>query len=327
MLPLQRTERRHGRLVAMTVPPRIHILGTGGTISCLHNDDGDLIPSLQCSDLINRAGFATGADQPSITVEDIMTVDSSDVTLEDMDFLIDRVRAANSSGADAIIVLHGTDTMEETAFATARLCADLSCPIIFTGAQRPADDDNPDGPGNLRAAVNAALKLLHADSTGPLVRIAFGGQVLPAAGTTKWHTTEDVAFHPAGDIGEFGAVASTPSDRVPRLAGLQVPIIDAYAGADGAIIEHLAASGIDGLVVTALGSGNVPAPMASALEKLDVPVLISTRVPEGGVHFVYGSAGGGAELARHGVRSAGDLRPSQARMWLLTELASQKATA
>ena len=311
----------------MTVAPRIHILGTGGTISCLHNDDGDLVPSLQCADLINRAGFATGANQPTITGEDIMTVDSSDVTLEDMDFLIDRVRAAAASGAAAVIVLHGTDTMEETAFATARLCGDLSCPIVFTGAQRPADDDHPDGPQNLRAAVNTALKLLHVDSAGPLARIAFGGQVLPAAGSTKWHTTQDAAFHPAEDLGEFGEAASTPQGHVPRLAGLKVPIIDAYAGADGDLIEHLAASGIDGLVVTALGSGNVPAPMASALEKLEVPVMISTRVPEGGVHFVYGSAGGGAELARHGVRSAGHLRPSQARIWLLTELAVQRSNA
>ncbi|KGM19183.1 asparaginase [Corynebacterium auriscanis] len=317
----------------MTVPPRIHVLGTGGTISCLHNDNGDLIPSLQCSDLISRAGFATGAGQPQITGEDIMTVDSSDISLADMDFIIDRVRAAVLAGdseadevtpADAVIVLHGTDTMEETAFAVARLCADLSCPIVFTGAQRPADDGNPDGPLNLRAAVATATKLLNVDSEQSLVRIAFGGQVLPAIGTTKWHTTEDAAFRLAEGVDEFAVAASVQKDYVSRLAGLHIPIIDAYAGADGVLIEQLAATDIDGLVVSAMGSGNVPAAMAKALEALDVPVLISTRVPEGGVHFVYGSAGGGADLARHGIRSAGNLRPSQARMWLLTELAAQR---
>ena len=76
-----------------------------------------------------------------------MTVDSSDITLEDIDFIIDRIRASATDSqihADAVVVLHGTDTMEETAFAVARLCGDLSCPVVFTGAQRLADDDNPD---------------------------------------------------------------------------------------------------------------------------------------------------------------------------------------
>ncbi|MGV0409042.1 asparaginase [Corynebacterium resistens] len=308
----------------MTNPSRIHVLSTGGTISCLHDENGDLIPTLSCADLINRAGFATGSGHPTITGEDIMTVDSSDITLEDIDFIIDRIRASATDSqinADAVVVLHGTDTMEETAFAVARLCGELSCPVVFTGAQRPADDDNPDGPLNLRAAVATAVKLLHFDTSGPCVRIAFGGQVLPAVGTTKWHTTDDEAFHHAENVDDFAVVASSQDGTIPRLAGLNVPIIDAYAGADGTFIEQLAATGIDGLVISALGSGNVPATMATALRALDVPVLVSTRVPEGGVHFVYGSTGGGADLARQGIRSAGNLRPSQARMWLLTELA------
>ena len=95
------------------------------------------------------------------------------------------------------------------------------------------------------------------------MRIAFGGQVLPAVGTTKWHTTDDEAFHHAENVDDFAVVASSQDGTIPRLAGLNVPIIDAYAGADGTFIEQLAATGIDGLVISALGSGNVPATMAT----------------------------------------------------------------
>lgn len=198
--------------------------------------------------------------------------------------------------------------MEETAMAVHRFFSG-TIPIVLTGAQRPADDPHPDGPDNLRDAYNAL-------STTD-VAIVFGSHTLPAYGTTKRHTTEDQAFaHTCSD---------TPPDRLPSiapLAGHNVPIVTMFAGAGPELIP----SEVDGLILAALGSGNVPSAVVDVLRGANYPITVCTRVPEGAVHFVYGGAGGGAQLERWGLRSGGSLRPSQARIELLCELAVQRAT-
>jgi len=107
------------------------------------------------------------------------------------------------------------------------------------------------------------------------------------------------------------------------LAGLNIPIIRAWAGADDALIRALGP--IDGLVLEALGSGNVSACMGGAVAKLlrrGVPVVVATSVPYGEVSFAYGGAGGGSTLGDLGALPAGYLSAGQARIALATALAS-----
>lgn len=288
----------------MTTPTGpIIVLGTGGTISCTHADNGDLRPTYTTAELVAQADITAA----NVECRDIMQLDSSNITLTDIDALVAAIDRAITDGAAGIILLHGTDSLEETAMAIHRFFTG-SIPIAITGAQRPADDPNPDGPENLRAAF-AALDQ-------PEVMVVFGGEIMNAYGTTKRHTTEERAF--------ANTYLGNVPERLPRrapLAGLTVAIVTTYAGADAGLIPtHL-----DGLVIAAMGSGNVPSALADALPELGYPVTICTRVPEGAVHFIYGGTGGGASLERLGVRSGGSLRPTQARMEMLCQLAVDRA--
>lgn len=329
----------------------IVLLATGGTISCTHNPDGSLTPDLSATQLAEQAGL-------DVEGHDILHVDSSCLTLADIDHILAEVHRARRAGAHRVILTHGTDTLEETAMALDRLLP-AGGPVVLTGAQRPADDPRPDGPANLRAA---------AEVEAPRPTVCFGGSVFPAYGVTKVHTTSEAGFANPGfgpvhepypgvpDSRFAGAEAptagsATPQEPVagaplppvpdplvganaapPSLAGLTVPIVTAFAGADDSLIPAPGGGGtgggMDGLVIVGLGSGNIPAAMMPGVQRVldsGIPVTICTRVPAGGVHLVYGSGGGGHDLAAAGARSGGLLSPAQARMEMLCELAVRRA--
>ncbi len=293
--------------------PHVTVLGTGGTIACTTDAAGDLVPTCSISTLLSHAGIAPEA----VTARDVMQLDSSTMTLADLDALLVDIHSADGP----VVLTHGTDSMEETAMAVDRL---LGGPVVLTGAQRPADDaspEGPDGPRNLCDAVAAA-----ATAESPVV--ALGGKVVPAYGVTKVHTTADEAF---GSVGEprperLSSGAALSAGPAP-LAGLRVDVVPAYQGAEASLVDTAVAAGADGIVVAAFGSGNVGVLSDGVRRALDagIPVVVASRVPAGGVQLVYGGAGGGRAIARAGVRSAGKLSVPQARMELLCELAVRRA--
>ncbi len=319
---------------------QIPVLGTGGTISCTHSPEGDLVPTLTCADIVRQAHVPQGFEA---LPHDIMSIDSSSITLPQIDQLIAHIDSFYTPTPAGIVVLHGTDTMEESALAAA--CAlELPCPVVFTGAQRPGDDAAPDGPANLSRAFAA----LASGELSPDVHIVFGDAILPARGAYKAHTTAETAFHNA--LADSGQEAPSPgsagtgsgsketepeptsASAPPQIAGLNVPIVTTFAGDDGLLIRALRErdGAVHGLVLAAMGSGNIPTAVAAELSAWradrsaqagELPVVVCSRVPTGGVSFVYGGSGGGAQLARHGLRSGGALRPSQARIELLYEIA------
>lgn len=285
----------------------ISLLTTGGTIACTTDDNGALIPTVTGERLAAAAGVSA-----EVEITDLIRLDSSSVTLKELDQLVAQVHAELArEDTHAVVITHGTDSLEDTAAVLDLMHPDERAGVILTGAQRAFDRPDSDGPTNLADAVAAART-----HTGVLV--AFGGELLPARGLRKAHTDDTTAFasNPAG----------TPPRRLPRtqLDGLDVPIVAAYPGADARIVEA-AARGADGLVIQALGAGNMPVEfgraVAGVLER-GVPVVVATRVPFGQVRLAYGGDGGGATLARLGAVGAGGLSAGQARMALLVALAS-----
>jgi L-asparaginase len=292
----------------MTTPrptgSRTTVLATGGTIACTTGPDGERIPTRTVDDLLRGAGPVHGDVGDA---RDVLLLDSSAMTLRDLDDLLAEVAAAAAHGP--VVLTHGTDSMEETAMAVDRL---VGGPVVLTGAQRPADVPAPDGPGNLRDAVAAAGEV-----TSPV--IVMGGARVPAYGARKVHTTADRAF--ANPLTGDGPAPLT--DSPAPLAGLRVDIVPAYQGGDATLVDAAVAAGADGIVVAAFGSGNagVLSPGIDRALERGVPVVICSRVPGGPVDLVYGGPGGGAELARRGVLSGGLLSPAQARTELLCRLA------
>ena len=297
--------------------PKVVVITTGGTISCTADPTGALIPTVSGKQLVAPVAerFAGNVD---IEVTELSRLDSSSMTLADIDEIVSACHAALADPAVlGVVVTHGTDSMEETAIALDTFHNDTR-PIVVTGSQKPYDHPATDGPSNLFEAVMIAADTSARDIG---VLIVFGHAVLPARGAVKWHTTDELAF--ATNAPEEPTRAE-PVPVVP-LAHTPVEIIYAYPGAGRALVDAAIAAGAKGLVVCAMGSGNVGTELGAALgEVLDqgIPVVITTRVARGDVSGTYGGAGGGATLAAKGAVGSTYFRAGQARVLLAIALAS-----
>jgi L-asparaginase len=227
-----------------------------------------------------------------------------------------------------VVVSHGTDTMEETAFLADLVHADQR-PVVFTGAQFSADSVLPDGPGNLLQAIAVAAAPAAA---GHGVLLSFFGAVFRARGVRKTHTQRLDAFaNPdfgvAGTVSPEGIVAMNEPEShpapLPLPTGLpstrqRVDVVCSYPGADHVLVQASVAAGATGLVLQGTGSGNANPALCKALQEAigsGVTVVTSTRVDAGPVVPVYG-AGGGLDLKTAGAIPSGSLRPSQSLILL-----------
>ena len=348
---------------------QIAIICTGGTIACTADDSGALVPSVSGQQLVDAAtqALAEGmhddgapddtalADGVRFRIHDTLQLDSSSIGLAELDTLLAAIaeQAADPS-IDAVVVTHGTDSMEESAFATALLVR--GAPVVFTGAQRAFDHPATDGPANLAGAINRALELADARATtntdnaanatatitdagspaATAVEVHFAGKNLPGHSVHKRHTADLAAFAShAGDsacaddsaYADDDRVTARPSrfpvpapEQLPKLDGYFVPIIAGYPGATPELVDYAVDHHADGLVIEALGSGNMCA-VVRALGR-GIPVIVATRVPQGAVALAYGGGGGGATLAEHGAVSARTVHPGQARLALIIALST-----
>jgi len=221
-----------------------------------------------------------------------------------------------------IVITHGTDTLEETAYFLHRVLAPAK-PVVLTAAMRPATALSADGPQNLRDAVTVAQC---AGARGVCAVLA--GSVFHPVGLRKTHTYRTDAF----DAGDAGPIARVEQDRVRRfrdwavgdalgVAAIardasmwpRVEIVLNHAGADGRIVDALLAQGLDGLVVAGTGNGTISNALAQALQRAraaGVRVLRASRCANGPV------------IAAH-VNDrdvSGELSGVQARVELLLEL-------
>ncbi|KQB86931.1 L-asparaginase precursor [Corynebacterium lowii] len=296
---------------------RVVVLSTGGTIASTTDATGALVPTVSGEALISPVRDRLGSDL-DLEVREIAQLDSSAMTFRDTDTILAAIsQALTDPEVTGVVVTHGTDSMEETAIAAETFHPD-DHPIVLTGAMRPADDPDPDGPDNLAQAITLAAN----KNTRPGAYIAFHGSVYPARGVYKAHTTKDDGFATNAPENAPKNPANLP---LAPLDGTEVEIIAAYPGAPRALIDSAIARGAQGLVIQGMGAGNVGGELAAAIsDALDqgVAVVMSTRVPEGSVEAAYGGAGGGATLQAQGVISSGYLRPAQARVLLAAALAT-----
>ncbi|MFE7415607.1 asparaginase [Rhodococcus sp. NPDC057529] len=300
--------------------PKVAVVTTGGTIASTRDGQGVSRPAVAGSDLLGST--RTGRE---IRVVDVMSKDSSSMTFADMDRVRDTVTSELSDpDLDAVVVLHGTDTMEETAFLV-DLHHDDPRPVVFTGAQRTFDHPESDARANLADAIvagtNPALR-------GAGVLIAFGGVLHRASGTRKADTTSLDAFrsvHPTGDLLPHRL---DPLSWHP-ISGTRVDIVAAYPGADRVQFDACLAAGARGLVLDGLGSGNVNPAIVEAVRdctSAGIPVVVTTRVPHGPTSATYGGGGGGHDLVSAGALFSTDLRAGQARILLAALLADPDLT-
>jgi L-asparaginase len=225
-----------------------------------------------------------------------------------------------------VVVSHGTDTLEETAWWL-DLTVASDKPVVLIGAQRNASESDFDGPRNLLNAVRIATDPA---SAGKGAVLAMNNQINAARQVTKTHTTNVETFQ-SGQWGLLGAVdpdrvvwsrAPLRRQHVPIRSDAMPPveIVAMYGGADGQLVRAAIDQGARGVVVQALGMGNMNRPMFAAIKDAigrGVPVVVASRVPEGRVLPSYGFEGGGKTLADAGAVMADDLSPQKARILLM----------
>lgn len=313
----------------MTAAPtrRLTVLGTGGTVAARSDDAGVLAPATGTADLL--AGLALPG-HIAVSARELMAVDSAALSLADMGRIAGAAADALADGAHGVVVLHGTDTLVESA-----LVADLHPalrtdprPVLYTGAQRPADHPRPDGPANLTAALTAAA----GDTARPGAALVFAGKTLPVWGAAKVHTTDPDGFAAAGaaDDPVTAGLAVTRDHALAAMAGREPgpwPRVDAvllYPGVDAAAIVAARRAGARALVLAAMGAGNAnPAIVRAVAEATAAGVLtvVCTEVAHGPAFADYGGGGGGADLAAAGAVVSPWLRARQTRVLIAALLA------
>ena len=295
-----------------TAEGHVVVLSTGGTIASSHDKTGAVVPTVTGSKLVEPLSGTFDNNKLTLEVKDIAKLDSSAMTLDDTDSIITAVhKELQRKDVDGVVVTHGTDSMEETAIAVDTF-QDSEKPVALTGAMRPFDDPNPDGPDNLALAVKTVTDPAN---RGRGTFIAFADHVIPARGAFKSDTSKADGF--ANNNGEKQPQRPKALKFKP-LGNTRVDIIAAYPGAPADLIQRSLDSGAEGIVIEGMGAGNIGDELAQAAQAAakKVPVVLTTRVDHGPVEGIYGGAGGGATLADAGVISSGPLRAPQARMLL-----------
>lgn len=292
--------------------PLVAVIATGGTIASRRGADGASTPSLSGEDLLALVPHVNARLKPV----DLMAKDSSSLTLADMQRISDAVGIELSDPAVAgVVVLHGTDAMEESSLLV-HLQHALAKPVVFTGAQFTADHGQADGPANLARAIEIALDQRNAEKG---VLLSFGGRCLPAWGLYKLSADAADAFRSARPLLQ----AAAPKLDAP-VADIRVDIVAIHPGCDATHIDASLQAGAKGIVLAALGSGNANPLIADAVKRCanrGVPVVVSSRVPEGLLVASYGGGGGGHDLVAAGAVHSSTLRPGQARILLAALLA------
>lgn len=305
------------------------LLATGGTISSRMREDlgGAAVASDGADDLLR----SIGGEQPlPVRVIDVLRLGSYALDIDDMLLVCARIQEVLADPAVVgVVVTHGTDTMEETAFLADLVHRDPR-PVVFTGAQRAADSEAPDGPGNLARAIALAGS---AEARGHGALLCFAGEVFPARGVRKTETVRRQAFsNPdfglAGSVKDDGGVVlegAAPQRREPMPlpahdAGraCRVDLVASYPGADAAHLRASLEAGAAGIVLQGTGSGNANPELCRAVADATARgavIVTSTRVHAGPVVPVYG-AGGGKDLLGAGAIPSGLLRPSQSLVLL-----------
>ncbi|SMB88530.1 asparaginase [Deinococcus hopiensis] len=301
---------------------RLAVIHTGGTIASRPAPDGVGVTPQSAPTVPGLRGVEITDHQP-------FKLPSPHVTPAHM-LLLAHLIEGLAETHDGLVVTHGTDTLEETAFFL-HLALATHVPVVLTGSMRHAAEVSWDGPGNLLDAAHVAL---HAQSQGRGPLAVFGGDIFDARTVTKVHTTAVDAFggYP-GPIGRIDRTGDTPHLRyfatpelrptyAPAKLTAHVEILYAYAGWTGEGYAEAEARA-DGLVIAALGTGNLPAellPLIARTARAAKPVVIATRTHAGPVIPVYGYAGGGATLVNAGAIPASFLNAHKARLLLLVLL-------
>ncbi|MFD4375379.1 asparaginase domain-containing protein [Streptomyces sp. NPDC058486] len=303
---------------------RVTVFTLGGTISARGGDATRMTgPEVLA---------ALGAPE-DVELRDFRRLPSSSLAPEDLAALAAEVGEAVDGGS-GVVVVQGTDTLEETAFLLDLLCPTERAPVVVTGAMRRPDLPGADGPANLAAALAVA-----ADPAcrGLGVLVVLADEIHAARHARKTHTTSVATFASPG-AGPLGTVVEgtprillrpavpTAPRRLSYDPGVRIALLTLTLGDRGELLSAVD-DRFQGLVVAAFGAGHAPAWLVEPLAELArrIPIVLASRTGSGtGLSDTYRGPGSEYDLLHHGLIPAGPLDPAKARL-LLAALVSSGA--
>ncbi len=310
----------------------VSIIFTGGTISMtIDPATGGAVPSLSGDQILGRMSDVQSlADMRCIEFGKFPGPHITPAMM--LDIALIAQAEAERDDVDGVIITHGTDTLEETAYLL-DLVLSTEKPVILIGSMNHSEDPDWDGPVNVRDAV---LTIVSGQFKGLGVMTCLSGEINAASEVTKTHTLQrdtfmSFDFGPLGRIFEGKAVFLRKPfihDHIGMVSVEEpVHILKCYAGMDITPFRTCIQHCVKGLVVEAMGTGNVP-PLAydGILEVMaaGIPVVLVSRCPRGNTDEVYGYYGAGRNLHAAGVIFARYLNGQKARIKLMLALSVTK---
>ena len=307
---------------------KIAVIFNGGTISMKVDPKiKAAVPSLTGEEIMH---MVTGIEEYATVVSyNFSSVSSPHMTMEKiMELRKFTMKILEMEDVDGVVITHGTDTMEETAYLF-DLTIKTDKPIVFTGAMRSGSELGYDGPSNLAQSIVTAAS---ESSRGLGVLVCLNSELNSASEVTKTNSVALNAFRTPS----FGPLGMVDNNRVIyyRYIGVKqfqeietlntkVDLVKTVAGMDSSYLKFLVEKGCEGIVIEALGRGNVPPQMVEgirlALSK-GIHVVIVSRCYEGRVYGSYGYEGGGKHLRNMGVIFGDNLPGQKARIKLMVAL-------
>ena len=321
---------------------KIVVLGTGGTIAGESSSENESL-SYQAAqrsigDLLKSVSGQTKQLPASLQHFEIEAKQVAQIDSKDMDFEVWRrlaIRCSDDLSRDevkAVVITHGTDTLEETAYFLSQVIH-IDKPIVLTCAMRPANFKDADGPQNLRDALNFATQV-----RGRGVWLVAAGEIHHSQYVQKVHPTRLNAF----DSGEWGAAAAIHEDQVKWLKSFEkndpqlgsdrilkaidlpevaqwpwVEIITNHVESNGRALALLVKAGIQGIVVAGTGNGSMSASLKDGIinaKAHGVKVYVASRCNQGPV----------LPTENHVFKTAGELNAVKTRVALILDLMSKQ---
>lgn len=314
--------------------PRVSLVTLGGTITMTSAAPGaGVVPTAGADDLLAAVpGLGAVAD---IEVETLLKKPGASLDVADVFAVLDWAAARVAGGAAGVVVIQGTDTLEEVAYLL-DLLWDHDEPLVLTGAMRNPTQLSADGPANLVAAVAVAAS---SACRGLGVTIVINDEIHAARRVTKCDTCSLGAFSsdPFGLLGRLHEGRVTVANRPRRLPTLARPpamdqvvaMLESTLGDKGAILRlALQTQAVQGVVLAGFGAGHLHEEAAQAIDASTVPIVLASRTGQGPVHeATYAFRGSESDLIARGAIPAGWLTPRKARLLLHLLIASGASVA
>jgi L-asparaginase len=309
--------------------PLVAIASLGGTITMTADSPQGVTPSLTAADLL--ASVPTLSQVAGLRAETLFTKPGASLDFSNLLEALDWADQAVAEGAAGVVLVQGTDTLEETSYFF-DLHWSRPEPLVVTGAMRPPQTPSADGPANLLAAVLTAVA---PGSRGAGVLTVLNDEVHAAARVRKSDTTAlgaftSAPFGPLARIHERSVTYANVSTRQsplprPRDLSAKVALLETFLGDEGELLGLVNDANFDGVVISAFGAGHVSAAMATMVSKAAerAPLVLASRAGAGAVlSDTYGFTGSEQDLLGRGAISAGWLDARKARILLWSLLAA-----